>query len=81
VSDELYFSGVETFWPTPLYKASMYIVRAFFFTRSGAGGPDDLGKLAPEARMTTISVTGGPVTGTGGPGDYKIWHRGSGRPW
>jgi hypothetical protein len=23
-------------------------------TRSGAGGPDDLGKLAPQARMTTI---------------------------
>jgi hypothetical protein len=29
----LYFSGVEVFWPTPLYKASMYIVRAFFFTQ------------------------------------------------
>jgi hypothetical protein len=29
----LYFSGVEKFWPTPLYKASMYIVRAFFFTQ------------------------------------------------
>jgi uncharacterized membrane protein len=29
----LYFSGVEKLWPTPLYKASMYIVRAFFFTQ------------------------------------------------
>jgi hypothetical protein len=29
----LCFSSVETLWPTPLYKASMYIVRAFFFTQ------------------------------------------------
>jgi hypothetical protein len=35
VSDEraLCISGVEKFWPTPLYKASMYIVWAFFFTQ------------------------------------------------
>jgi hypothetical protein len=29
----LYFSSIEMFWPTPLYKASMHIVRAFFFTQ------------------------------------------------
>jgi hypothetical protein len=29
----LYLSSVEKFWPTPLYKASMYIDSAFFFTQ------------------------------------------------